>query len=123
MNDKRLFALRGAVCSLNTADDIKKQTILMYDELLAKNGLNEEDIVSLIFSVTVDLNAKNPATALREEGRAKEIALFVNQEAWFEGAMERVIRLLIHCYLDEDQVPVHVFRNGAEILRPDLSAV
>jgi len=119
MGDKRLFALRGATRCLNTEDDIREQVIGMYDELLAKNNLNEEDLVSVIFSVTGDLNAKNPASALRQGGRAAEAALFVTQEAQVRGGLERVIRLLIHCYLDASRKPFHVYRNGAEQLRPD----
>ena len=119
MGDKRLFALRGATRCLNDGADIQKQVSAMYDELLAKNKLGEEDLVSLIFSVTGDLDAKNPASALRQEGRAAEAALFVTQEANVRGGLERVIRVIIHCYLDSSSKPVHVYRNGAELLRPD----
>jgi len=119
MKEKRLFALRGAVQCLNDPEDIQKQVTAMYDELLLKNELGEEDIVSIVFSVTSDLDAKNPASALRQEGRAGEAALFVTQEARTRGGMERVIRVLIHCYLDASRKPVHVYRNGAEALRPD----
>lgn len=122
MTEKRLYALRGATQCLNTAEDIAEQVTAMYDELLAGNDLTEEDIVSIIFSVTSDLDAKNPAAALRQKGRAAETALFVTQEACFHDSLERVIRALIHCYLDAAQVPVNVYRNGAEALRPDLNS-
>ena len=118
---KRLFALRGAAQSENNCSDIAKQSLNVYDELLSRNNLAEEDIVSVHFSLTRDLDAKNPAQALREQGRAEKTALFVTQEAYIQGGLERVIRLLIHCYLDESQSPVHVYRNGAEQLRPELS--
>jgi chorismate mutase len=117
--EKRLFALRGAVQCLNEAQDMQKHIIILYEELLRRNNLNESELVSVFFSVTRDLDAKNPASALREGGRAGETALFVNQEAHFPGSLERVIRLLIHCYLDISQIPVHVYCNGAELLRPD----
>ncbi|MDR0496980.1 MAG: chorismate mutase [Treponema sp.] len=117
MEQKRLFALRGAVQCFNDMDDIQKQTISMYDELLSMNKLEEKDIVSIMFSVTGDLDAINPATALRKRGRAGSAALFVTQEAMFPGSLDRVIRVLIHCYLDASQTPFHVYRNGAEALR------
>jgi chorismate mutase len=119
MKDKRLFALRGAVCCLNNSDDIEKQVSELYDQLLAANALEEADIVSLIFSVTPDLDAKNPAAALRHSGRAGELSLFAVQEAFVTGGLEYVIRILIHCYLDTGSVPRHIYRNGAEVLRPD----
>ena len=119
MDGKRLFALRGATQCLNDAGDIQQCTTAMYDELLLRNRLNEDDLVSVIFSVTRDLDALNPALALRREGRAGAASLFVSQEAHFPGSLERVVRVLIHCYLDKDAVPAHAYLNGAEALRPD----
>jgi chorismate mutase len=94
----------------------------LYDELLLRNKLLEADLVSVIFSVTADLDALNPAAALRNYGRAVEASLFTTQEAYAEGWLERTIRVLIHCYLDEGAALRHVYRNGAEVLRPDRTA-
>ena len=116
---KKLYALRGATQCLNEADDIKGQIAVMYDELLSSNRLGEEDIVSIIFSVTGDLDAINPCTALRKTGRAGEAALFSAAEPVYQGSFERTVRVLIHCYLDEGIKVNHVYRNGAEVLRPD----
>jgi chorismate mutase len=116
---KRLFALRGAVQCKNEAEDIAEQVGRLYDELLALNKLAEPDIVSVFFSVTPDLDALNPAAGLRSRGRAGEASLFVLQEAAAQGSLERTVRALIHCYLDEGAAVRHVYRNGAEVLRPD----
>ena len=116
---KRLFALRGAAQCKNEPEDITEQVGRLYDEMLARNGLEEPDIVSIFFSVTADLDALNPATGLRRYGRAGEASLFVLQEAAAQGGLERTILALIHCYLDEGTRPGHVYRNGAEVLRPD----
>ncbi|MDR3302864.1 MAG: chorismate mutase [Treponema sp.] len=118
-NEKKLSALRGATCCRNNADDLSERVTALYDELLARNGLREQDLVSLIFSVTRDLDADNPAAALRHAGRAADLALFSVQEAAVAGGLERVVRVLMHCYLGENVTPVHVYQNGAEILRPD----
>jgi chorismate mutase len=119
---KRLYALRGAVRCLNRADDIEVQVAALYDEILARNRLKEGDIVSLVFSVTPDLDARNPAAALRASGRGSDLALFCVQEAAAAGGLERVIRVLVHYYAEEGAVPCYVYRNGAEILRPDRAA-
>ncbi|MDR1325050.1 MAG: chorismate mutase [Treponema sp.] len=118
---KRLIALRGAACCRNDTDDIAAQVAALYDELLTRNQLREPDIVSLIFSVTRDLDAMNPAAALRHSGRAANLALFVVQEAETRDSLERTLRVLIYCYMDDALTPCHVYRNGAEILRPDRS--
>ncbi|MCL2184600.1 MAG: chorismate mutase [Treponema sp.] len=117
---KKLFALRGAVQCENTKEDICTQVGLMYNELLSKNKLKEDDLVSVIFSVTNDLDAVNPATALRSTGRAGgDMSLFSAQEPMCANSVERIIRVIIHCYLDEGSKPNHVYLNGAQVLRPD----
>jgi chorismate mutase len=116
---KRLFALRGATQCLNDGEDLTRRVAALYDGLLRENRLAEEDIVSLIFSVTADLDALNPAAALRRSGRARDLALFVTQEAQFPGMLERTVRVLLHCCLDEGTIPRHLYQNGAEVLRPD----
>jgi chorismate mutase len=116
---KKLFALRGAVQCLNDAEDIGEQVAALYDRLLERNNLEEGDIVSLIFSVTGDITAINPAAALRRTGRGAGLALFAVQEAAVPGSLPRTVRALVHCYLPADALPVHVYRNGAEQLRPD----
>jgi chorismate mutase len=118
---KRLYALRGAAQCLNQDEDIRLQAAALYDELLRDNGLEEGDIVSLIFSVTADLNALNPAAALRQSGRGADLALFCVREPEVLNSLERCVRVLIHCYLEEGALPRHVYRNGAEVLRPDRS--
>jgi len=119
---KRLFALRGATQCENTQDDMCKQIGNMYDEILVSNKLKEDDIVSVMFSVTSDLNIINPCTALRLSGRANtDTVLFSSQEPEFNDSLEKVVRVIIHCYLEKDSKIKHVYRNGTGVLRPDWS--
>lgn len=120
--EKRFCALRGACQCQNTAEDIARQTISLYDRILEENKLPEDDIVSLIFSLTPDLDAMNPAAALRNSGRAGDSALFAVQEALVQGGLDRVIRVLIHCCLPAGTKLRHIYQNGAEVLRPDRAA-
>jgi chorismate mutase len=119
---KKLCALRGAFQCDNDGEDIIRQIAACYDRLLGENQLAEGDIVSLFFSVTPDIDALNPASALRRSGRGGETALFTQQEPVFRGSLERVIRLLMHCYLEDGRPLRHVYQNGAEVLRPDRVA-
>jgi len=117
---KKIYALRGATLCENTQEDMCMQIGAMYDDLLCLNNLNEEDIVSIMFSVTSDLNIINPCTALRLSGRAKkDTALFSAQEPEYNNSLKKVVRVMIHCYLEEGSKVKHVYRNGAEVLRPD----
>jgi len=119
MEQKVLKALRGAVCSANSKEDITKNTIELYDTVLSANDLQETDLISLFFSVTADVDAINPAAALRQSGRAGEAAMMVFQEAAVQDSLPGTIRLLIHCYMDAEKPVRHAYIGGAEKLRPD----
>lgn len=98
---------------------IRKAAERLVAELLGKNEIGKERIVSILFSVTRDLTRANPAAAARALG-LEETPLFCLQEAQIEGAMPRVIRVLVTYESDGERPPVPVYLDGAEALRPDL---
>ncbi len=114
----RVFAVRGAACCCNTALSIKEAATSLYREILAKNGIEEADIVSIQFTVTADLTALNPASALRSEGLALALPLFVCAEPQVENSLPCTIRVMITFYGSKKPSPVYM--RGAEVLRPDL---
>jgi chorismate mutase len=114
----RLYAVRGAVCCENTKDSLSRLVPRLYSEILKQNNIDETDIVSILFTVTQDLTVLNPATALRAAGFAEFAPLFASAEPFIEGGLSSVIRILITYY--GLTVPVPVYINGAEVLRPDL---
>lgn len=118
-NEKEIKALRGAICSSNDKETISQRVTELFDGLLESNGLAEKDLVSLFFSVTPDLDAQNPAAALRKSGRAGELAMMVFQEALIQNGPSGVIRVLLHCRIDGKRPLKHIYLKGAEILRPD----
>ncbi|HET6452326.1 MAG TPA: chorismate mutase [Spirochaetia bacterium] len=113
-------AVRGAIqLSETTAAAIEKAGTRLVTEMLRQNEIAEDHIVSILFSVTDDLTAANPATGLRRSGFAAT-PLFCAQEARVEGAMPRVIRALLTFEAAGSGRPVPVYLDGAERLRPDL---
>lgn len=119
MNEKTLKAIRGAVCSANDKAEISQKTIKLYDKILAENDLKETDILSIFFSVTDDITALNPATALRQSGRAGEISMMVLEEAAVQDSLPGTIRVLFHAFMSAEKPVKHVYIEGAEKLRPD----
>ncbi len=114
-------AVRGAIqVAEDTAPAIEQAAARLVNEMLRVNGIAENHIVSILFSLTTDLTAANPATGLRRTGFA-ETPLFCAQEARIEGAMPRVIRALLTFDSLERRVLVPVYLDGAEALRPDLT--
>jgi len=111
-------AVRGAIqVAEDSVEAIRAAAARLTAELLARNALAPERIVSLVFSVTRDLTRASPAQAARSLGLSA-VPLFCLQEAELEGAMPRVIRALL-TYAGEGR-PVPVYLDGAESLRPDL---
>jgi chorismate mutase len=118
----RLFALRGAVSvERNNAQDVLDSTQKLMGEIMRRNELGQEDVVSCIFTATRDLNAEFPAVAARAVGFDR-VPLLCAQEIPVPRSMPRVIRVLIHYYADDDHVPAHVYLGDASALRADLES-
>jgi chorismate mutase len=118
----RLFALRGAnSVERNDAEAILDATDELVRELMARNSLAPEAIVSCIFTMTDDLNAEFPAVAARRLGLDR-VPLMCAREVPVPGSLPRVIRALLHYYADEDHEPRHVYLGEARLLRADLES-
>ena len=119
---QRLFALRGAVSvERNDAAEILDSTTELMREIMARNALAPERVVSCIFTATSDLTAEFPAVAARALG-FDSVPLLCARELDVPGALPRVIRVLIHYYADEGHVAQHVYLGAARALRADLQA-
>lgn len=116
----RLRALRGAITvDDNTPDAILDGTEELLRALIERNGLAPENLVSCIFTTTDDLNAEFPAVAARRIGLST-VPLLGAREMDRPGALQRVIRVLVHCYADGGEPAQHVYLRDAVQLRQDL---
>lgn len=120
MSSERLWAVRGAVqAERNDSDSILTATEELVSELMQRNALEPDRIVSCIFTCTDDLDAEFPAVAARRLG-LDQVPLLCAREVAVSGAMERVIRALVHYYGDPDNRPAHAYLGAARELRSDL---
>jgi chorismate mutase len=118
----RLFALRGAnSVTANDADAILSATDELMRELMARNELAAEAMVSCIFTLTDDLDAEFPAVAARRLG-LHHVPLLCTREVPVPGSLPQVIRVLVHYYADDEHEPRHVYLREARALRADLDA-
>ena len=118
----RLFALRGAnSVEANEASAILDATDLLIRELMERNSLVAEAMVSCIFTLTEDLDAEFPAVAARRVGLDR-VPLLCTREVPVPGALPRVIRVLVHYYAEEAHQPRHVYLGDARSLRRDLES-
>lgn len=116
-------AIRGAITvEKNEARDILESTKLLLESIVKENNLNRDDIISIIFSVTRDLDTAFPAAAARELGWT-DIALMCTNEINVQGSLEKCVRVMLHINCEESDRPIkHVYLRGARVLRPDLSS-
>jgi chorismate mutase len=113
-----LKALRGAITvERNDSEAILEATEELVREVLDRNRLEPDRLVSCIFTCTADLDAAFPAEAARRLGLSA-VPLLCAREIDVPGALPRVIRLMAHCYLDGE--PQHVYMREAVSLRRDL---
>jgi chorismate mutase len=109
----RLFAIRGAVSvERDESDEILARTEELMREVMERNQLAPEAMVSCIFTLTPDLRAQFPAVAARRLG-LDQVPLLCAREVDVPGAMPRVIRLLVHYHADDGHEPRHVYLGEA----------
>jgi chorismate mutase len=118
----RLFALRGATSvESNQADAILGSTSELMRQLMQRNELAPEAMVSCIFTATEDLDAEFPAVAARQLG-LHSVPLLCARELPVPGSLPKVIRVLVHYYAPENHIPRHVYLGEARSLRGDLDS-
>lgn len=113
-------AVRGATTAeTNTAEDILEATEELLRTVIALNELRTDDMVSIIFTTTTDLNATFPAVAARGMGLA-EVPLICTHEMNVPGALPMVIRLMLHINTSKPASEInHVYLKRAAELRPE----
>ncbi len=117
----KVAGIRGAISvKENNREEILSSTRQLLREMVEANSIWIEDIASVIFTATTDLDAAFPAEAAREMGWTA-VALLDAVEIPVPGSMPRVVRVLILVNVPEDFKPKHVFMGNCKKLRPDLS--
>ena len=115
-------AFRGATTVENDDPaEIRVAVRNLVNEIITKNGLEDDDYVDVILTVTPDLTSMYAGTALREECGFDDVPLLGAVEANVSSGVDRCVRVLIHAYSPlhrRDVVPV--YHGAARQLRPDL---
>jgi chorismate mutase len=114
-------AVRGATqVEANDRDLILDAIAELVREVLGRNGLTTEDLISVVFTATPDLNAEFPAYAARRAGMT-DVPMLSAAEINVPEAMPRVLRLLAHVETERTRHELrHVYLRGAAALRTDL---
>ena len=115
-------AIRGAVqLEVDDREHLLAGVDELIREILGQNDLATDDLISMLFTATPDLRSEFPALAARRLGIG-DVPLLCTQELDIDGAMPRVIRVMVHAETDRTKAEVrHVYLRGAAALRRDLA--
>ena len=122
MSELSTRGIRGAISvDADDPDLIRTAAQRLLREMTARNGVQLEDIASVLFSLTPDLRAAFPALGAREMGWV-HVPMLHFCEIDVPGALPRVIRVLMHVNTVRGQREIeHVYLDGAAALRPDIA--
>lgn len=114
-------AIRGATAlRADDAAEMREAVVELLTEMLGRNGMTTDDLISVLFTATPDLHSGFPAAAARELNVA-DVPLMCAVELDVPGAMARVVRVLAHVQSGLPRAAItHVYLRGTEALRPDL---
>jgi chorismate mutase len=116
---RRVRALRGATTvDEDSAAQVSERTQALMKAIVARNGLEHSDIISVLFTATDDVHSMFPATAARAIGFG-DVPLVCARELDIEGSQPRCIRVLMHVETANEELH-HVYLEGARGLRDDL---
>ncbi|MEE1758778.1 MULTISPECIES: chorismate mutase [unclassified Streptomyces] len=115
-------AIRGAIqLERDDRNHLVGSTKDLLKAMLDANGLERRNLISVVFTATPDLRSEFPAVAARELG-ITDTPLLCTREIDVEGALPRVVRILVHAETDRPKCDVrHVYLGGAATLRTDLA--
>ena len=117
----RVLALRGATtCDEDTKAEVDAKTQRLVQEMLDRNAIAHDDLISIIFTATDDITAEFPATAARALGLG-DVPLLCARELGIEHGKPLTIRVMMHFYGEQKRGDLHhVYLEGARTLRDDL---
>jgi chorismate mutase len=115
-------AIRGATqVDADEREQVLEATRELVSAVLERNGLEHDDVISILFTATPDLVSEFPALAARELGMG-DVPLMCATEIGVAHALPRVLRLMAHVETARPRAEIqHVYLRGAVALRRDIA--
>lgn len=119
----KVRGIRGATTvARNTVEAISEAVEELLEEIESRNQLKTEDVISVTFTTTRDLDAVFPAKIARQRPNWEHLALLDVQQMHVEGSLAKCVRVLIQINsLLPQSAMVHTYLRDAKNLRPDWS--
>ncbi|MGB3535491.1 MAG: chorismate mutase [Microcoleaceae cyanobacterium] len=119
----RVKAIRGATTvTENSVEAMRDAVMELLEEFETQNQLHPEQMISVTFSVTPDIDVMFPAAIARQRPNWDNVPLLDVQQMYVQGSLERCIRFMAYVNLPTQQTQIyHPYLRGAKDLRPDWS--
>ena len=116
-------AIRGATSiDVDEPEHLTERVVALLEEILSRNDVSKDDLISILFTATDDIHSVFPATAARTMGLG-DVPLICARELDITGGMPRCVRVMVHCTTDRSRAELHHIYHGAtKSLRDDLPA-
>lgn len=118
----KVRAIRGATqLEADSVEEMRDAVVDLLTVLFSENEISHDDLVSILFTATPDIHSDFPAAAARTLDLGS-IPLICAQEIDVEGALPRIVRVMVHAYSHRSHSEIkHVYRRGAQSLRKDIA--
>lgn len=115
-------AIRGAIqLDVDEREHLLKSTAELLSKVLHANGIENGQLIDILFTATPDITSEFPAVGARELGLG-DVPLMCFVEMNVSGALPRVVRVMVHADIDKPRSEIqHVYLRGATALRLDLA--
>ena len=121
MNDNyKITFIRGATtASGNSINEIEDAVVELINELISRNNLSKNNLLSITFTATKDLNACFPASIAREFYGLDSVAFLDCQQMYVTNDVDFCIRIMAQVLFPPNNPIKHPYLRGAAKLRTD----
>ena len=114
----KLRAVRGATTlDEDSAGQVDTRVRELMTEMIERNGIDPDDLVSVLLTATPDVHSAFPASAARKMG-LEDVPVIGAQELDVSGATPLCIRVMMHVQSELGRAEItHVYLHGAQGLR------
>lgn len=118
-----IWAIRGAITiEDNSEEAVRNGTNELMSEIISQNKLTEDEVVSIIFTGTKDIDSKYPSAVVREDLGWVDTPMLNFDELDIKNSLKLCIRVMIHINTNKGKLEMkHIYLKNAEKLRPDLA--
>ena len=119
----RVRALRGATTlDADIPEQMRERVPELVGEIMTRNGLVNDDVISVWFTTTPEINSLHPATTVRNTLGFTDVPMLGATEMAVSASVPMCVRVMLHVETERERADLqHVYLHGAVALRPDLA--